>query len=471
MTKKIPRHMGFLWVLLSVLFLCNPVVGFSDPLPDLFGYLLIWVGLSRLSDLNETLAESRRGFRTMIFVGGGELLLRYLLRDAESRQTSDYQQPTWILLFSFVLLVLQCIILIPAFKKLFLGIDALADKHGSARLSRLTGSTRRQRTLSERMLRRTCVFWVAHAVLAVLPELSILTSFEYAVGNERFLFDWYQYIGLFRTFGLLFSLGFALVWLVFFLHYMIVLLRERAWLETLRDVYSREILTQVEMLTLRRLTAAIGILMIGIFFTISVRVDGQVGIPSLGLAVAVLFAVRYLGELLTEKRGYAVPCIALGVVSVAHALSKYCYLLRFDIVSSKYQGEAFWFFLATQFLEILDAALTLAVIWKLLGLLLDLVRRHTAVDYGTVGSELLSQAATARLHRTFEKRANIIFGVFAFAALGYMLEAFLQLRFQLMWIVPFVSSFVAICMTVGFLHELSSDIRSKYLSELTNKKH
>lgn len=319
------------------------------------------------------------------------------------------------------------------------------------------------------MVSRTTVFCVAHAMLAVLPELSILTSFEYAVGNERFFFDWYQYIHLFRILGVLISAIFAMIWLISFLRYFIRILRERAWLESVRSAYMCEVLTQVEMLTARRISTAIGFLIPGILFTISIRMDGQVAVSSLGLAVTVLCAVRYLGDLLSERRGHLLPCISLAVVSVAHALSKYLYLLRFDVASSKYQSDAFWFFLLTQFLEILDAALTLAVIWKLIGILMDLVHRHTAVDYGTAGSELLSQNATARLHQTFEKRANALFGVFAFATLGYMLEAFLQLRFQLLWIVPFVSSFVAICMTIGFLYELSSEIRSKYRSDLTNK--
>lgn len=462
--------MGLLWVLLSVLFLCNPVAGFSDPLPDLFGYLMIWLGLARLADLNGTIAEGRRGFRTMLFVGVGELLIRALLRDAESMQTSKYQQPTWILLFSFVLLLLQCLILIPAFKRLFSGLDALADKHQSTRLSRLTGRGRRQRTWGERMVRITTVFWVAHALLALLPELSILTSFEYAVGNEAFFFDWYQYIGLFRAVGVLISVLFALVWLIAFLLYFITALREREWLERIQNAYACEVLTQVEMLTVRRICTAIGVLSIGVFFTIGLRLDGQVALTSLVFAVAVLFAVWYLGDLLTERGGYYLPCIALAIVSAAHALSKYFYLQRFDVDSSKYIGEAFWFFLVTQFLEILDAALTLAVIWKLFALLLDLARRHVSVDYGTAGSELLSRNATERLHKTFEKRANVTLVVFAVAALGYMFEAILQLRFPLLWILPFLASFVAICMTIGFLHELSGEIRSKYLSDLTNKK-
>ena len=44
----------------ACVFLANPTVAFRDPLPDLIGYLLLFFGLSRLADLQDHFAESRK---------------------------------------------------------------------------------------------------------------------------------------------------------------------------------------------------------------------------------------------------------------------------------------------------------------------------------------------------------------------------------------------------------------------------
>ena len=60
--ERSQKHMGLLYVMLGGIFLCNPVVGFVDVLPDLVGYLLISVGLLRLADLNGHILESAQRF-------------------------------------------------------------------------------------------------------------------------------------------------------------------------------------------------------------------------------------------------------------------------------------------------------------------------------------------------------------------------------------------------------------------------
>ena len=466
MQMKLSKGMGFWTILIAGLFLWNPVWGFSDPLPDLIGYLLLWGGLAYLADLNDSIFESRKGFQNLVWVGAGELLIRSLLKDAEAAQTSVYQQPTWILLFSFVLLVLQWWLLIPALKKLFVGIDHLADKHQNERLMRL----RRERTQSERMARLSMIFVVVRTIFAVLPELAILTSFEYQANNERFGFDWYEYIGLFRTVGVAISLIFCLIWLIALICYVVRILRDGEWLERLRAAYIDEILPQEGMLKARRLCAVLSLLSVGILFVANLRIDEQVALTGAVFALAVGASAIYLGEMLPDHWRYRAPCIALAIVAVGNVVAKYAYLQRFTVEASEYQIDAFWFFTATQLLEILEAALTLLVIWKTIGLLLELVRAHTEVNYRTPGSEVLSQNATARLHRSFENRAALIRVVFSIAAVGYMFEAILQLSLEWLWLIPFGISLLGICLFLSFLHELSTQIRWKYLSDGAHKK-
>ena len=46
------KRMGFLLIALSALFLFNPDIAVFDLLPDVFGYILLSLGLSSLSYLN-----------------------------------------------------------------------------------------------------------------------------------------------------------------------------------------------------------------------------------------------------------------------------------------------------------------------------------------------------------------------------------------------------------------------------------
>ena len=460
MKIRISRNMGFVEILLAAFFLFNPVWGFSDLLPDLIGYLLMWTGLSRLADLNDSLFESRKDFQSLLWVGVGELLIRSLLKDAAAKQTSEYQQPTWILLFSLALLVLQWWLLIPAFQKLFAGVGRLADKHGSATLSAVSHG----RTPSERIARTTTVFVVAHSVLAFLPELAILTSFEYQANNEKFGFDWYEYIGFFRTLGVVVSLIFGLIWLIAFSCYTVRILRDREWMERLSVAYAEDILSQESMLKAKCLGTVLSILSVGVFFTANLRIDGQVALSGVIFAAAMLIVTFYVGDLEKSCRSYRTPCVVLLLVSASNALTRYLYLQRFDLEASKYQTDAFWFFFATQMLEILETVMTLLVIWKMIRFLLSLANAHTEVDYGTPGSEEISRRATDRLHRSFQKRATVAFVFFAIAALGYVFESVLQLTLEWFWLIPFAVSLIAIILLLGFLYELSAQIRWKYLS-------
>ena len=466
MQIKASFRASLLQVLLGGLFLCNPVWGFSDFLPDLFGYLLIWNGLSRLADLSDSIFESRVAFRNLIWVGLGEIAVRYFLRDAAARQTSEYQQPTWILLFSFAVLVLHFWLLIPAFKQLFAGFERLMDKYPSA----VPTDTSKNKVTSARISRLSVIFVAAHAILSVLPELAILTSYEYHEDNALFGFDWYAYINLFRTVGVVIAAIFGLVWLIAFLRYFVAIVRDREWLERLDAAYAEEILPQAAKLRTRRLSTAFSLLSVGIFFTASLRMDEQVAVSGVFFALTVGLAALYLGELLPSRKICRTPCIVLGVVSIANALVKYLYLSQYSVEASEYYTGAFWFFAATQLLEILEAAATLLLVFVLLRMLTELVALYTGVYYGTEGSEMLSERATAKLHRSFEKRAIAMRIVFSLAAVGYMFEAVLQLTLDSLWLYPFALSLVGIGLFLEFLHQLSTEVTWKYQSDTTYRR-
>ena len=112
--------------------------------------------------------------------------------------------------------VLEWFFLLPAWRKFFKGFSALANFHGG------TGAlqVKRGRTRCEAMSGLSVLFVLLHAALAVLPELTILVSYEVEHGNALFTFDWYQYVMLFRIAAALLSGVVGVIWLVRYARFM-----------------------------------------------------------------------------------------------------------------------------------------------------------------------------------------------------------------------------------------------------------
>ena len=345
MKKNIKSHVGLRYVMLAGIFLFDPMIGFVDVLPDVIGYLLLCVGLSKLSDLSDTLSEAAQRFRTMVWVGFGQLVAAYLVHivmGQSAEQMNRYEQPVAVLLCSFVILVLRWYFLIPAFRDLFKGIGQLAERHGCYILC----EEKKSQTRSERMSTATTVWIILSSCLSVLPELSILTSFEHDAESEVFTFDWYRFISLFRGACGVLLVIFAIIWLVKFLRYVGDALRDREWLNLLRTRYINEILPQTDMLALRRFSLSFLLVNVGAIFTISFRMNGFSVLPALGFSVMILLVIANIADKQSEeRRNCTIACISLAFFSVVHLFLNVTYLLQFEPEASLYQADAYWHFL------------------------------------------------------------------------------------------------------------------------------
>ena len=79
MKVRIRKDMGLGLVMLSVIFLCNPMVGFIDILPDCIGFLLIFNGLRFLADLDDHLEAARKWFLILFWTGVAQFLIQFLV--------------------------------------------------------------------------------------------------------------------------------------------------------------------------------------------------------------------------------------------------------------------------------------------------------------------------------------------------------------------------------------------------------
>ena len=453
------RNMGMIWLLLGGCFLWNPVVGVQDVLPDAIGYLFICFGISALADLNDSMEEAQRRFRKMLWIGFGQLAAWLLVSEFLQKMEENlnrYEEPTWVLLFAFVFLVLEWCFLIPAWKQYFKGLSELAEFHGG---SRILGG--RRRTKCEQLSSYTSVFVVVKSILTVLPEASVLTSFEKNVEETVFRFDWFPYVTAFRVIAVLIGSVMGVIWLIFYLRLMQNAIKDKPWQARLRERYDREILPDIGLLLHRRIGYAFAFFQVGAVFLINLNVLYREMLPD-WLAVLLIFCgVLMMGTLLERLKPLLLGGSALFAVSLIRGWLNRSYLMEGWIPQDAWHLPlAYQTYLPVRVMGWLEAILTFVFIFFMMSTLTRLFKRHTAVLYGE--DEALSRRATERLHSQMRKKQIPVIAAWAIASVCKLLESELQPLYGWFWIIQFLCSLTAAVLFCSYLNLLAEHLLDRY---------
>ena len=464
--------MGLGLCMTAGLLLFHPIIAGIDLLPDIIGYLLLYVGLSKFADLNGHIAEARHRFRTMLFVGAGQLIATYVVYGMIERMMQDrpsemstYEGPMLTLLFSFILLVLQWFFLIPAWKELFSGLGAMAERFDAASLT----SERRGRTSCEHMARLSTAFVVTASLLSFLPEASVLTSYEAHKGNPLFPFDWFTYVNLFRAVAGALALVIGVIWLISYLRCLNAMRRDPVFLDRAAEAYETTVLPQTGMLTVRRFSAAFLLFTVGAVFAVSFRINYHALTPGIVFAGFFLVGVAVLRQYLPQKRNGIIAAILLALVSGAELIANHFYLQNHLPEAALYETDAYWRFLTVRVLDAAEAVATFVLVGALIRMLHDLVLAYTAVDYGTKGSETISLYATERQHKSYQKRMAFLLAIFAISAAASIADAVFRLELEWIWVIALALSVIGVWNLHSLMQDLLEQIGGFYHSDGVNK--
>ncbi len=453
---------GFWLLLLGGFFLWNPIIGVKDFLPDAIGYFLLLVGLSRLADLNDDLAEARQAFRSMLWVSllqiAAWILVSRFLHKTDM-DMNQYEEPVWVLVFALVFLALEWYLMIPAWKLFFKGLSDLAQYHGgSALLTEVRG-----KSLCERMIANTRAFIIIKALLTVLPEASVLTTFESEVESKVFFFDWFPFLSTFRTVAFLVGLLPGLIWLVGFLRLMRGALRDKPWQASLAEYYHNEITPDVGFLLNRRVRDSFAFFKIGIVFCINLTMQYRTILPDWISVILFLCGGILLGMLVEGIK----PCLVSGgllfVVGIIRTF------LQDSFLKDEWTPEAALVmpdvadrYLVIRIFSWAEAAMTFVFVWCVLRALFSMARKHTSVDYSE--DPALSERATARLHADLWKRSLYALIAFGFSSVSKILEIELQpiQEYSWIWLLQVGCSFVAVLFFCAYLDRLAEAIADRY---------
>lgn len=329
---KTKKNLGLGTITLALIFLFNPNVTVIDVLPDFVGYALLCAGLAQLGDLHESIGAAVSVFRKMIFVDALKLLAILWIFG----MTVPVERSSSILLFTFVFGALEMILLIPAYQKLFRGINELGYFYPNTSIFE-DQNKKKGKNRTDRMQRSTITFVCVKAILTFLPELADLSQGTYDETAMASTENLYRFVGLLRAMAFLPVLVVGIVWLCRAIRYFSDLRRDDSLMSALQTKYDTKIRPKVGLFAQRRLKITFSLLMIALALTLDLRMDSQNMLPDF-LAAAV-FAVLLWQMRQTKRRwswlGAVIPYFALsafagGVENYFFAHYRYGVLIKND---------------------------------------------------------------------------------------------------------------------------------------------
>ncbi|MCQ2430403.1 MAG: hypothetical protein MJ192_08735 [Clostridia bacterium] len=400
------RTLGMGSILAGACFLIDPFVSVLDVIPDVIGWLLILRGLARLADLNGLIAESAGHFRKLVLLS----VLRLLTPVFIFALSGAAEQGMELLLFTFVLAVLDIIVLVPAVRKLGSGFSTLASLYnGTAALQ-----TVRSRTISrtDRMTRTTIAFLIFKEVMAGLPEWLVLFNVQSGEETHR-LSGLYDYIGVFRFFCILIVLAAGIVWLVSLFRYAGAVRHDADFMYTLTDAHALYLMKNPDTYSFRTLRRSLLLFGVGTVFTVTFFADGMSLIPDALCGVCFLIAAVML---LRYADGTA-PLI--GVSALYIPISVYAMIRQskalmvlaaddgdeFTIVENAARlarsPEALADYYRVCLIVLISQVCFIVLLWLLRPVLYSLIDRYTG--YSVTGA---SHSDTDALHASLKKKAT-----------------------------------------------------------------
>ena len=421
-TKKLSPTLGLGFVIAGAIFLISPMLAVVDVLPDFIGYALILKGIYCLSDMNEQIADAARLFRRLLILS----LVRLGLVIFIFGMASKTEQPTLQLLCSFVLAVLDCMAIIPAWKSLGNGLIYLGTRlEGRAVFDKRYPRSRKRiyensKTLTEKTFGFSVFFLVTREVLSTLPEFAVLSHQLGGAdaGNRTAI---YEYIGLMRGMCATLVVILGLIWLVKFIRYTCHLMGDQSFFERLTHKYETEVLTRPELFARRGVKRALVFLCIGVILTADLFLDDVCITPDFLFGI---FAIISL--LLLRKHVQSPMWTAAMVASVAYIplcagewLLQMLYFTMSDGVWAFRNDEVYVEWTNMNYVRAVTLLAGLLLFFLLVKVLMEAVNKYTG--FSVTAHDCANPSARVKeVHRDLHRRLWITFGFFAVASLASM---------------------------------------------------
>ena len=457
-------------LILAVLLLCLPGIHVLDLTPDFIAYLLLISVFAPYAVLNEHMAEAVRMLEKMALISGAQLLSVFWIFGFLS--VNPLEQPMATLLCCFVFAFFKIMIGFPLCQQLCDGLihlDTCYDGtmycvHKTYRQTTIFGRKRRfprppsRYNITERMCHACQIFLICRVALNTLPEFAALSSNAY----DDQVFNWYEYVSLFRGATFFVSLIFGVWWLIHMLRYIHAISKDKAYYERLSAAYAEEDRLHPERRTRRMLRVAFLMITLYAVFTIDFSLDNFNILPDFLGAIALLIMLHLLRPYLSSVR---MPRI---LISVYALISLGNYILT-TLFFTKYRPESILrserirvAYIPVQVATVIESIALTAVMVCLLKILFEIIDRYTGYEIESTAN-YSREEKLAQEHRELKRRyvGACVFG--ALTVLCNIAYVFLRPTLNFMWLFGCIVPAVFAVLVWVRLSELQDHVDSKFM--------
>lgn len=359
MNTKQKKGMGLSLIILSFFFLFNPEFAAVDPIPDLFGYVIIYFALTRLSDIDAHMEEARKKFKHAIYLGIAELAALAILFGL----VIESERSITLLIMTFVFGIADIVILLPAFKELFEGFSSLGMLcNGSAMFIKKNSGE-----YTEKVSLITKIFVISKASLACLPEFTSL------INNSE-----YRFVGVLRVFAVFISLLIGLIWLITVIRYIHAINKDKPFMDSICEKYAVFRQTRPLLFVKRRLLFGIGLICAGLALSIDIYGDYFNFIPDFLAAAVILFGAWRLREFSPKWKITAIISAIYGFISAASWTLSVKFFNEYYPEAALKVTDAYNKYQKMFLADIADAAAFVILVIACAALLADIAKIHAA---------------------------------------------------------------------------------------------
>ena len=415
------KLLGLGWMLAGAFFLFDPFISIVDLLPDAVGYLLFLPAFYCLADMDERIADAVKGIRYLMLIG----IARVVALLMAFGYVSPTEQPVFILLALFTLGVLNCIVLIPMWKNLCGGLLYLGSRNDAVTMFDRRGAFGRKRARSavERYTIFSIVYFVLREILAILPEVSVLTSEQGGVEMDSAL-SYYDFVGLFRLAGSFVAFVLGVIWLVMTVRLICKLKSDKPFMARLTEKYRTEVLTRHDLFAKRAVKNSLLFLIVAAVLSIDLYLDGVNVLPDTLSAVFLLLSVLALRRYASEGKNLPALLSTVGYAlfaGLAWLLQVTGYFKRDDVLDIHRRAETYTRWQITVVVQLLALVCFLLSVFFILRSLYRLVKRYTGVrSFGVLGTQ--NAEHTEAIHAVIRKKiiaAGVLSGLVAASTLFF----------------------------------------------------
>ncbi len=486
---KVNKRLGIGYIIAALFFLFNPDINIIDLLPDVFGYMLLCAGLSKLSFVDSSLEEAATKFKKMIFVSFGKFVAFILLFSL----FNERERPYGFLLFTFSFMILDLIFLLPAVKSMFEGFMQLTRKYKSEVAYKTKKSTKNvddetessgknRKTYIEKIYRFTVAFFILKAVLRTLPEFTALTIDEYTDGS--FVMYMYEYINMYRILGVIVTLVVGIIWLCRSCRFFSKLSRENEFIEKVRAELAEKAITREGLFVKKAIKSALLLLGVGALLSIDFHVSialETIMIPNLNIHEITInlipdfvFAIFFLSAafilrnyIKLNKKLILASSVYMVLSLVASALKVYFATAYGSYSAVNYVGEAFSLFYVICTSTIIENLAFVAMIAVFALFMKELIKSYTGYipsiqDHTT--AELVNSTHKELIRKIWIVLAFSVISAITASVYDFMLIEIYTMSFaRSFWIIDFVAQAAFAGVSIHALFEINDEVESRYM--------